>query len=96
MGIEGSPAIYRYRNKMEYTFGNLEKGGEMTLGMHKRGQYMTILNVDECQLVHEGFECDRQSCVGFLPPAGVPALSQKRARRPDAESDYPQEDEAVR
>ena len=30
VGIEGSPAIYRYRNKMEYTFGNLEKGGEMT------------------------------------------------------------------
>ena len=27
VGIEGSPAIYRYRNKMEYTFGNLEKGG---------------------------------------------------------------------
>ena len=78
VGIEGSPAIYRYRNKMEYTFGNLEKGGEMTLGMHKRGQYMTILNVD------------RQSGAGFLPPAGVPALSQKEARRPDAESDYPQ------
>lgn len=55
VGIEGSPAIYRYRNKMEYTFGNLEKGGEMTLGMHKRGQYMTILNVDECQLVHDDF-----------------------------------------
>ena len=54
-GIEGSPAIYRYRNKMEYTFGNLEKGGQMTLGMHKRGQYMSILNVDDCQLVHEDF-----------------------------------------
>ena len=54
-GIEGSPAIYRYRNKMEYTFGNPEKGGEMTLGMHKRGQYMSILNVDDCQLVHEDF-----------------------------------------
>ena len=55
VGIEGSPSIYRYRNKMEYTFGNLEKHGEMTLGMHKRGQYMSILNVDECQLVHEDF-----------------------------------------
>ncbi len=25
VGIEGSPAIYRYRNKMEYTFGNLKR-----------------------------------------------------------------------
>ncbi|MEG0391624.1 MAG: 23S rRNA (uracil-5-)-methyltransferase RumA, partial [Anaerovoracaceae bacterium] len=31
--IEGSPSQYRYRNKMEYTFGDLVKDGEMTLGM---------------------------------------------------------------
>lgn len=65
VGIEGSPAIYRYRNKMEYTFGNLEKGGEMTLGMHKRGQYMTILNVDECQLVHEDFNVIVRAVLDF-------------------------------
>ena len=56
---------YRYRNKMEYTFGNLEKGGEMTLGMHKRGQYMTILNVDECQLVHEDFNVIVRAVLDF-------------------------------
>ena len=60
-----SPAIYRYRNKMEYTFGNLEKGGEMTLGMHKRGQYMTILNVDDCQLVHEDFNIIVRAVLDF-------------------------------
>ena len=64
-GIEGSPAIYRYRNKMEYTFGNLEKGGEMTLGMHRRGQYMTILNVDDCQLVHEDFNIIVRAVLDF-------------------------------
>ena len=31
--IEGSPKQYEYRNKMEFTFGDLEKGGELTLGM---------------------------------------------------------------
>lgn len=53
--IQGSPSVYRYRNKMEYTFGDLVKGGEMTLGMHKKGHYMSIVTVDECQLVHEDY-----------------------------------------
>lgn len=34
--IEGCPSPYRYRNKMEYTFGDFVKDGEMTLGMHKK------------------------------------------------------------
>lgn len=55
LGIEGSPSVYRYRNKMEYTFGDLVKDGEMTLGMHKKGNFMSIVTVDQCQLVHEDF-----------------------------------------
>lgn len=53
--IEGCPVQYRYRNKMEYTFGDLLKDGEMTLGMHKKGNFMSIITVDECQLVDEDF-----------------------------------------
>lgn len=53
--IEGCPNQYRYRNKMEYTFGDLVKDGEMTLGMHKKGNFMSIITVDECQLVDEDF-----------------------------------------
>ena len=53
--IQGSPRQYRYRNKMEYTFGDLIKDGEITLGMHKKGNFMSIITVDECQLVDEDF-----------------------------------------
>ncbi len=53
--IEGCPHQYRYRNKMEYTFGDLVKNGEMTLGMHKKGNFMSIITVDQCQLVDEDF-----------------------------------------
>lgn len=53
--IEGCPVQYRYRNKMEYTFGDLLKDGEITLGMHKKGNFMSIITVDECQLVDEDF-----------------------------------------
>lgn len=53
--IEGCPNQYHYRNKMEYTFGDLVKDGEMTLGMHKKGQFMSIVTVDQCQLVGDDF-----------------------------------------
>lgn len=53
--IEPSPAQYRYRNKMEYTFGDLVKDGEMTLGMHRKGRFMSVVTVDSCQLVSEDF-----------------------------------------
>ena len=65
LGIQGSPSIYRYRNKMEYTFGNLVKDGEMTLGMHKRGQYMSVLTVDCCQLVDEDFNVILAAVLDF-------------------------------
>ena len=47
--------IYEYRNKMEFTFGDLVKGGELTLGMHKKGHFMSIVTVDQCQLVSRDF-----------------------------------------
>ena len=53
--IEGCPSQYRYRNKMEYTFGDFEKGGPLTCGMHRKGNFMSITTVDNCQLVDEDF-----------------------------------------
>ena len=44
--IEGCPSQYRYRNKMEYTFGDFEKGGPLTCGMHRKGNFMSITTVD--------------------------------------------------
>ena len=54
-GILPSPDIYEYRNKMEYSFGDEEKGGPTTLGMHKRGQINSVVTVDECKLVNDDF-----------------------------------------
>lgn len=49
--IEESPDMYRYRNKMEFTFGNSEREGELKLGFHERGNYRNIVNIEDCQLV---------------------------------------------
>ncbi len=55
--IEGCPQEhkYRYRNKMEYTFGDFVKDGPVCLGMHKKKNFMSIVTVDQCQLVDEDF-----------------------------------------
>jgi 23S rRNA (uracil-5-)-methyltransferase RumA len=53
LGIERSPIEYEYRNKMEFTFGDFEKGGELSLGMHMTGKTFGIITVDKCKLVDE-------------------------------------------
>lgn len=51
LGIQGSPHEFEYRNKMEFTFGDYEKGGELSLGMHMKGKSFGIITVNECMLV---------------------------------------------
>ena len=55
LGVKGSENIWEYRNKMEFTFGDLEKGGELTLGMHMKGKSFGVLTVDNCMIVDEDF-----------------------------------------
>jgi 23S rRNA (uracil1939-C5)-methyltransferase len=42
---------WRYRNKLEYSFG--EADGETALGFHARGRWDLIVDVDDCQLASE-------------------------------------------
>ena len=50
-GIKGSPKIFAYRNKMEFSFGDEIKDGPLALGLHKRGSFYDIVNVPDCQIV---------------------------------------------
>ncbi len=51
--IEASPYEKHYRNKMEYSFGDCMKGGELTLGLHKKNSRFDILTASDCILVHD-------------------------------------------
>jgi 23S rRNA (uracil1939-C5)-methyltransferase len=42
---------WRYRNKLEYSFG--ESDGETALGFHARGRWDLIVDVEDCQLASE-------------------------------------------
>ena len=66
------PAICtgEYRNKMEYTFGDLEKGGELELGMHFKSRFMSIITTDECQLVPPAFNMILRAVLRFCRSEG--------------------------
>lgn len=55
LGIKSSPVHEAYRNKMEFSFGDFEKGGELTLGMHVKNKSFSIVTVDKCQIVDKDF-----------------------------------------
>lgn len=75
--IEPAPDRYGYRNKMEYTFGDMEKGGPTTLGMHKKKHFMSIVTVDQCQLVHDDFNKVLRGVLDFVIEKGYSHYNKK-------------------
>ena len=53
--IKGSPVIYGYRNKMEFSFGDERKDGPLVLGMHKKGSFYDIVSVEGCCIADEDY-----------------------------------------
>jgi 23S rRNA (uracil-5-)-methyltransferase RumA len=76
-GITASPKIYRYRNKMEYTFGDMEKGGETTLGMHRKNRYMDVLTISDCLLTHTDFNRIMIETLAFCKEHRLPHYNNK-------------------
>lgn len=52
-GIKESPVTLGYRNKMEFSFGDACKDGELELGLHKRGSFYDIVSVSDCVIADE-------------------------------------------
>lgn len=47
-----SPSQWEYRNKMEFSFGDEVKDGDMVLGMHKKNSTYDVVYTKDCQIVH--------------------------------------------
>ncbi len=69
-GIKPSPEQFGYRNKMEFSFGDLYKDGPLALGMHKRGSFYDIAEVPECQIVDEDYRKILCATVEYFREAG--------------------------
>ncbi|MDP4146002.1 MAG: 23S rRNA (uracil(1939)-C(5))-methyltransferase RlmD, partial [Bacillota bacterium] len=72
LGIEGSPEVFEYRNKMEFSFGDFEKGGELTLGMHIKNKSFGIVGTNMCQIVDEDFRKILTTVVEYFKTKELP------------------------
>ena len=69
LGITGSPNEWEYRNKMEFSFGDECRGGELSLGLHKKGSFYDILQITDCRITNNDFnqiiKCVVETCREF-------------------------------
>lgn len=70
-GIKASPAIYEYRNKMEFSFGDEVKDGPLSLGMHKRGSFYDVVTVSDCRIVDEDYRSILAGTLEFFKEHNV-------------------------
>ena len=76
-GIMPSPCRFRYRNKMEYTFGNEVKDGPTILGLHAAKSFISIVSTEECQLVPEDFNKVLTATMQFVRQHGYTHYNKK-------------------
>ena len=62
---------WRYRNKLEYSFG--EEDGEPVLGFHARGRWDLIVDVEDCHLASEAGNAARNEVREWARVESVPA-----------------------
>ncbi len=82
-GLEGfelapiEPAVerWRYRNKLEYSFG--EREGELVLGFHARGRWDEIVDAEDCLLASEANNARRNEIRAWARASGVPAFDRR-------------------
>ena len=77
-GIIPSPVHTEYRNKMEFSFGDAYKGGPLSLGMHRRGSFYDIVEVDQCQIADEDFRAILTATLEYFRETGVPFFQKMR------------------
>lgn len=69
--ILGSPKEWQYRNKMEFSFGDEQKDGPLTLGLHKKGSFYDVMTTECCQLVHPDYHQILSSTLAFFQEKGI-------------------------
>ncbi|MDO5392025.1 MAG: class I SAM-dependent RNA methyltransferase [Eubacteriales bacterium] len=77
-GVVESPVSCGYRNKMEYTFGDEVKDGDLSLGMHKRGSFHDIVTVEDCRIADEDFSVILKAVLAFFKERNLPYYHRMR------------------
>jgi 23S rRNA (uracil1939-C5)-methyltransferase len=77
-GIEIEPIVeaveqWRYRNKLEYSFGAESATDAPRLGFHARGRWDTVVDVDDCHLASGANNAARNAIREWAATEGLPA-----------------------
>jgi 23S rRNA (uracil-5-)-methyltransferase RumA len=78
-GVFAPSSVFNYRNKMEYSFGDEEKGGVMNLGLYRKRSFMSVIDVTGCMLVPDDFEVVRNRVLEFARAKGY-SFRHKKTR----------------
>ena len=86
-GLEGFelepivPAVeqWRYRNKLEYSFGT-GPGGELVCGFHAPGRWDEIVPIDDCLLASERSNAVREQVLAWARAQGLSAWDRREQR----------------
>ncbi|HKF81635.1 MAG TPA: 23S rRNA (uracil(1939)-C(5))-methyltransferase RlmD [Solirubrobacterales bacterium] len=70
---------WRYRNKLEYSFGEDEEG-EATLGFHARGRWDLIVDAEDCHLGSEAGNEARNAVREWARAEAIPAYDSRERR----------------
>ncbi len=82
-GLEGfelepiEPALerWRYRNKLEYSFG--EPDGQLVLGFHARGRWDLVVDAEDCQLASERNNARRNELRDWARSEGLSGYDRR-------------------
>ena len=79
-GYELEPIVpaaqrWRYRNKLEYSFG--EHDGCLVAGFHRRGDWRTIEDIEDCHLASESSNAVRNALRSWFAEADLPAYDRE-------------------
>jgi 23S rRNA (uracil1939-C5)-methyltransferase len=73
--IEPAVERWRYRNKLEYSFG--QRDGDLILGFHARGRWDEIVDAEDCLLASERNNAKRNEVRAWARESGVPAFDRR-------------------
>ena len=73
--IEPAVEQWRYRNKLEYSFG--ERDGQTVLGFHARGRWDVVVDAEDCLLASERNNAERNRIRAWAREEGIPPYDRR-------------------
>ncbi|MBV8955332.1 MAG: 23S rRNA (uracil(1939)-C(5))-methyltransferase RlmD, partial [Solirubrobacterales bacterium] len=74
--IVGAEQTWRYRNKLEYSFGT-DASGRLVCGFHVPGRWDEIVGVRDCLLASEAGNAAREEIVAWCRSSGLSAYDRR-------------------